>query len=106
MAGLLAIAVLGAVISARFAAIAGGGVSGGPLTVQAAAASTSAFHLGIGIAGALMIAGGVVSGLGIQNRGRAVDAFPTRGAATAGECGHGADADCGSVAPEPARESV
>jgi EmrB/QacA subfamily drug resistance transporter len=103
VAGLLAIAVLGAVISARFAAIAGGGVSGGPLTAQAAAASTSAFHLGIGIAGTLMIAGGIVSGFGIENRRQAVEAIPTRGAATAGECGHGADADCGKTpAPEPA----
>jgi len=103
VAGLLAIAVLGAVISARFAAIAGGDVSGGPLTAQTAAASTSAFHLGIGIAGALMIAGGIVSGFGIENRRQAVEAIPTRGAATAGECGHGADADCGKTpAPEPA----
>ncbi len=67
VAGLLAIAVLGAVISARFAAIAGD-VDGGPLTAEAAAASTSAFHLGIAIAAALMILGGVVSALWLENR--------------------------------------
>jgi EmrB/QacA subfamily drug resistance transporter len=103
VAGLLAIAVLGAVISARFAAVAGGDVSGGPLTAHAAAASTSAFHLGIGIAGALMIVGGVVSGFGIENPRRKVEAFASRGSATAGECGHGADADCGEASVrEPA----
>jgi EmrB/QacA subfamily drug resistance transporter len=67
VAGLLAIAILGAVISARFAAIAGADVAGGPLTADAAAASTSAFHLGLVIAAVLMIIGGVASGLGIEN---------------------------------------
>lgn len=100
VAGLLAIAVLGAVISARFAAIAGD-VAGGPLTAQAAEASTSAFHLGIGIAGLLMIAGGAVSGFGIENPRRRSEAVPTRGAAVAGECGHGTGAD-EAPAPEPA----
>jgi len=103
VAGLLAIAVLGAVISARFAALAPG-VSGGPLTADAVAASTSAFHLGVAIAGALMILGGVVSAFGIENPRRAVKAVPTRGAAQAGECGHGTDAD--QLSREPAGESV
>ena len=103
VAGLLAIAVLGAVVSARFAALAPG-VSGGPLTANAAAASTSAFHLGVAIAGILMIAGGIVSAIGIENPQRVVEAVPTRGAAQAGECGHGADADCKSATPEPAGE--
>ncbi len=97
VAGLLAIAVLGAVISARFgttldseprrpAAGAGGGTDGrrrqetaagcaddgaaaaargARVRAAAADASTSAFHLGVLIAGLLMIAGGGVSGLGI-----------------------------------------
>jgi EmrB/QacA subfamily drug resistance transporter len=103
VAGLLAIAVLGAIISARFTTIAGD-VAGGPLTADAAAASTSAFHLGIVIAGLLMIAGGIVSALGIENPKRVVEAVPTRGAAQAGECGHGADADCSPSPPEPAGE--
>lgn len=105
VAGLLAIAVLGAVISARFAALAPG-VSGGPLTADAASASTSAFHLGLLIAGALMIVGGIVSALGIENPRRTTRAIPSRGSAQAGECGHGADADCSSVAPEPVTESA
>lgn len=101
VAGLLAIAVLGAVISARFAAIAGDGVTGGPLTADAAAASTSAFHLGVLIAAILMIAGGIASGWGIENPKRRRETFPAGGAAAAGECGHGSDADCAPEA-EPA----
>ena len=42
-----------------------------------------------------MIAGGIVSGFGIENPRRRIEAVPTRGAAAAGECGHGADADSG-----------
>jgi EmrB/QacA subfamily drug resistance transporter len=100
VAGLLAVAVLGAVISARFDAISGG-VSGGPLTAQAADASTSAFHLGVAIAGILMLLGGLVSALGIENPHRETEAFPTRGTAAAGECGHSSAADC----PEPQLDS-
>ena len=133
VAGLLAIAVLGAVISGYFgssldenlgnrplgpaAARTASDAKAQPLAVpetgslppaQAAAvqsastdASTSAFHLGIGIAGLLMIAGGIVAGVGIENPRRRIEAVPSRGSAQAGECGHGADADC---APEPATE--
>ena len=68
VAGLLAIAVLGAVISAKFVAITGADVGATPLTVDAPAASTDAFHLGIAIAAVLMIAGGVVAALGIEDR--------------------------------------
>ena len=99
VAGLLAIAVLGAVISAHFgsqldselgdrplaraAAAAIGDAKAKPLavpgtakldageatrvTTAAAEASTSAFHLGVLIAGLLMIAGGVASGFGIED---------------------------------------
>ena len=47
VAGLLAIAVLGAVISAKFDASVGRAVGSGPLTADAPDASTAAFHLGI-----------------------------------------------------------
>ncbi|HEX7058421.1 MAG TPA: MFS transporter [Solirubrobacterales bacterium] len=94
VAGLLAIAVLGAVISAKFGSIAGADIDAGPLTAQAPDASTAAFHLGILIAGLLMIAGGIVAGLGIVNPDRRFETVPAGGAASAGECGHGADADC------------
>jgi EmrB/QacA subfamily drug resistance transporter len=102
VAGLLAIAVLGAVISAHFGADLDGNLgprqlspaaertvgdakeqplavpkterlSGGEATrVRAASvsASTSAFHLGSLIAALLMIAGGVASGFGIEDRRR------------------------------------
>ena len=65
------------------------------VTSAAADASTSSFHLGIGIAGVLMIVGGIVAGIGIENPKRRVEAVPTRGTAAAGECGHSADCDCG-----------
>jgi EmrB/QacA subfamily drug resistance transporter len=126
VAGLLAIAVLGAVISASFDAKLDdqlGGRGLGPAAanaverakeqplavpetgalpppeaerVRAAAvdASTSAFHLGLAIGALLMIAGGIVAGLGIENPRRRIEAVPTRGSAQAGECGHGPDADC------------
>ncbi len=121
VAGLLAIAVLGAVISASFGSMVESNLGPEPLSaagaravseakeqplgvpatgdlaaaeadrVRAASvdASTSAFHLGILIGGILMIVGGIVSGLWIENPRRRVEVFATRGAAAAGECGHG-----------------
>jgi EmrB/QacA subfamily drug resistance transporter len=142
VAGLLAIAVLGAVISANFGTHLDDNLGARPLgpaaeravddakaqplavpqtgalppaqadAVRTASveASTSAFHLGVLIAAILMILGGIASGFGIENPRRRktvagetrVEAIPTRGAATAGECGHGADADCAEqeAAPE------
>lgn len=67
VAGLLAIAALGAVISAQFDAAVGREIASGPLTAAAPEASTDAFHLGIGIAGGLMILGGIASAIGIQD---------------------------------------
>jgi EmrB/QacA subfamily drug resistance transporter len=122
VAGLLAIAVLGAVISAHFGASLDSKLGAEPLSPTAseavvdakrqplgapatgdlavaeaariddaaAEASTSSFHLGIGIAGMLMIAGGVVSGVGIENPRQRFQAVPAGGAAAAGECGHDA----------------
>jgi EmrB/QacA subfamily drug resistance transporter len=130
VAGLLAIAVLGAVISAHFSASLDSNLGPAPLgpaaartvadakaqplavpgtkrlspaaatRVRAASvdASTSAFHLGVLIAAVLMILGGIASWIGIENPRRRVEAVPTRGAAAAGECGHGADADSGEEA--------
>lgn len=126
VAGLLAIAVLGAVISASFGAKLDDQLGTAPLSaaavsavdaakekplavpetndvpdaegdrVMAAAAdaSTSSFRLGIGIAGILMILGGIVAGLGVQNPKRRMEAIPSRGSAQAGECGHSSEADC------------
>jgi len=131
VAGLLAIAVLGAVISAYFGSTLDGNLGARPLGPRAdqivsdakaqplavpktnklppaqatrvstasADASTSAFHMGIGIAGILMIIGGAVSGVGIENPRRKIEAVPSRGSAQAGECGHGADADCAQSEP-------
>jgi EmrB/QacA subfamily drug resistance transporter len=106
IAGLLAIAVLGAVISAHFAASVGGHVAGGPLTARAPGASTSAFHLGVAIAGALMIVGGLVSGVGIANPRHRVEAVPAGAAATAGECGHSADCEGRGEEAAPARSAA
>jgi len=133
VAGLLAIAVLGAVIAASFSSqieaeiddrsnalgpIVAGALADAkdrPLNVPAAGklpvaerglvrfiaaeASTDAFHLGVLIAGLLMIAGGLVSGAGIVNPSRRFEAVPAGGTAAAGECGHGADCDCGEGVP-------
>ena len=106
VAGLLAIAVLGAVISAHFGAAlddeprharrsapaatrAVADAKAQPLAVPdaerlppaeaarvraaSADASTSAFHLGVLIAGLLMILGGIASGFGIEDPRRKVD---------------------------------
>jgi EmrB/QacA subfamily drug resistance transporter len=122
VAGLLAIAVLGAVIAAQFtssldselagaklspagqrevsqardAVLAGSGGSAAPAAEQRVIApavddaSESGFHLGMLIAGVLMIAGGLVSAVGIRNPERP----PARirespRAAPAGECARG-----------------
>ena len=89
VAGLLAIAVLGAVISAKFGAAVGGDAGSNPLTASEPDASTAAFHLGVVIAGILMIAGGIFAGIGIENPKQQTQAVPAGGAASAGECGHG-----------------
>jgi EmrB/QacA subfamily drug resistance transporter len=123
VAGLLAIAVLGAVISAHFGSVLDSNLGDRPLSPKAAHtvseakaqplavaeteglppaeakrvhaastdASTAAFHLGVLIAGLLMIAGGIASGVGIENPRRKVSSYPSRGSATAGECGHEAE---------------
>ncbi|HVY95518.1 MAG TPA: DHA2 family efflux MFS transporter permease subunit [Solirubrobacterales bacterium] len=132
VAGLLAIAVLGAVISAQFGSELDANLGARPLgppaeravakakeqplavpktgklppsqatAVRAASvdASTGAFHLGVLIAALLMIAGGIASGVGIENPRRArlsippdsgrKDDRPAEGpvAATPGEGGH------------------
>jgi EmrB/QacA subfamily drug resistance transporter len=137
VAGLLAIAILGAVISANFGTKLDDELGSAPLSapasnavsdakekplavpkqgqmsaaeadrVVAAAddASTSSFHLGIGIAGVLMILGGIVAGIGIENPKRRVEAIASRGTAQAGECGHSAECDEPKVT-SPAEESA
>jgi EmrB/QacA subfamily drug resistance transporter len=140
VAGLLAIAVLGAVISAHFGSALDSNLGSQPLSGQganivtdakaqplavpdtedlppaeadrvataSAEASTSAFHLGVLIAGILMILGGIAAGIGIENPRRRVEAVPTRGSAQAGECGHSSGGDCAeqqekaTAAAEPA----
>ncbi len=138
VAGLFAIAVLGAVISASFgsqidsnlgdrplspaATRAVSAAKDQPLAVPAARrlapeeaarirsaaadASTSAFHLGVLIAGILMIVGGVFAGVGIENPKRRLEAIPTGGAAAAGECGHSADSDSTQLDPELTPEAA
>ena len=138
VAGLFAIAVLGAVISASFGSSIDSNLGTRPLSPGAAAAvseakeqplavpaakrlppaeaarvrsaaadaSTSAFHLGVLIAGILMIVGGVFAGFGIENPRRRVAAVASRGSAAAGECGHSADCDSSQLErpSEPAAE--
>jgi EmrB/QacA subfamily drug resistance transporter len=119
VAGLLAIAILGAVISAHFGSRLDSGLGERPLSqgaettisdakakplavpatgklppteasrVRAASisASTSAFHLGVAIAGLLMILGGIAAGIGIENPRQRAEAVP--GAAPAQPEGRG-----------------
>jgi EmrB/QacA subfamily drug resistance transporter len=134
VAGLLAIAILGAVISAHFGTALDANLGNQPLSSQgksivtdakaqplavpdtedlpppeanrvataSAEASTSAFHLGVLIAGLLMILGGIAAGLGVENPKRRTEAIPTRGTAQAGECGHSSNCDCAPQQQEKA----
>jgi EmrB/QacA subfamily drug resistance transporter len=75
VAALLAIAVIGAVVSARFKSVLGNDsvapLSGGPPDVVNA--SVSGFHAGMVVAGSLVIVGGLISLLGIVNPPREVE---------------------------------
>jgi EmrB/QacA subfamily drug resistance transporter len=132
VAGLLAIAVLGAVISASFAshvdqnvstdlstraessvakakdkplgAARTGGLEPQEATEVSAAvddASESAFHLAMALTGTLMIAGGLVAAVGIQNPKRGRERVAPR-AAMAGDCGH----DCDEPVADRGAEAV
>ncbi len=78
IAGLLAVAAIGAVVSAAFANELGGNAPAdaeltlGAATPAIAAASVHAFHVGIWIAAALVGAGGLLGLLGIRNPRREV----------------------------------
>ncbi|MSO40561.1 MAG: MFS transporter [Solirubrobacterales bacterium] len=137
VAGLLAIAVLGAVIAGSFDSKLDRGLAAAPLTRQAqgvvedakakplavpetkglpaaeadriqeaaSAASVDSFHLGLELAGILMIIGGVIAGIGIQNpRRREAHGAPL--AATAGDCGHEAEGGRPVEPLEPVGESA
>ena len=116
VAGLLAIAILGAVISAHFGADLDANLGNEPVSAVAAktisdakaqplgvpktgkldapeatrvrsasvSASTSAFHLGVLIAALLMIAGGIASGIGIEDRPNQASSKARGGSAAAG----------------------
>ena len=132
VAGLLAVAVLGAVVAAQFSSSIDSKLGSAPLTSAASSAvteararsltvapanrvpppqrerlhaafesaSTSAFHVGLGLGAALVLAGGVVSLAGIQNPRRKVPAEECRGGAL-----YGASADHARV-PHPATAPV
>lgn len=121
VAGLVAIAALGAAISAGFGSSVDDALAGqtlspeqrtavadaksqplagdvrGDLSPEERAAiepavhdsSHSAFQLGIGISGGLMIAGGLISFAGVRNPREPVEPQHATRAATAGDCGHG-----------------
>ncbi|MFL5843473.1 MAG: MFS transporter, partial [Solirubrobacteraceae bacterium] len=116
VAGLLAIAVLGAFVSSQFSSVVDGRLDGRPLSARAQAAvkeakdrslttqpaarvppreraevlsalddgSTSAFHLGLGIGAGLVLAGGLVSLVGIENPRRSVPCADCPGGALVG----------------------
>jgi EmrB/QacA subfamily drug resistance transporter len=119
VAGLLAIAILGALIAGNFSSSIDDNLAGKQLSPQGetavssakdkplgaadtagldpgeastvddavADASTSAFHLGLGVGGGLMIVGGVIAGIWLRNPRRRSE-YEAPGAATAGECAH------------------
>jgi EmrB/QacA subfamily drug resistance transporter len=135
VAGLLAIAAIGAVISAQFIATVDDQLAGASLGDEARSAvdqakekplgepptedldpaqadqvvaavtegNESGFHVGMGIAGGLMIVGGLVAAVGIQNpRRREAPAAPR--AVPAADCGHCPEEGEGRPATEPAKE--
>jgi EmrB/QacA subfamily drug resistance transporter len=133
VAGLLAIAAVGAVVSAAFGSTVDDQVTDRPLSAQARQAiedakerpltteaardarpterpflrrvfedaSVDAFHVGIGISGALVVAGGVIALAGIQNPRRKVAAAECPGGAI---CGASEDVRHGGPVRLPARE--
>jgi hypothetical protein len=132
VAGLLAIAALGAVISAQFASnlddrleqsgaaaaevvaeakeqpLAGGDVRGLPaddgeaLAADITDSSTSAFHLGVGIGAGLMVLGGLIALLGVRNPERAPEPGAEHAPGAAAAAG-----ECGRPAdPRPAATGV
>jgi EmrB/QacA subfamily drug resistance transporter len=118
VAGLLAIAILGALISGQTASTIDSKLGTEPLsppsqaavqkakdkplsevsvkgvpadeaarvTTAVTSASEQSFHLGIGVGGVLMIAGGILAGIGLRNPRAAKDEEFVPAAATAGEC--------------------
>jgi EmrB/QacA subfamily drug resistance transporter len=132
MAGLLAIAVIGAAIAGRFSTVldeklggqnfspvaqreiedaraagfAGTDVPRGvPKAEQARIepavddASVAGFHLGMGVGGGLMIGGGLISAIGIQDPKRRRKPGPAPRAIQAGECGRATVSDLGEPVP-------
>jgi hypothetical protein len=139
VAGLLAIAVLGAIVAGQFSAAVDDRIAGVDLspaaedvvaeareqplgaadtrglnpdeartvTASVTEASVSSFQFAMGIAGALMIVGGIVAGIGIRNPERHQEHEGAGRAATAGECGRCEGDPAGTGAreaeqPEPA----
>jgi hypothetical protein len=80
IAALVAIAAVGAVVADRYAAAGGPGapLSGG----VGSRASVTAYHWGTGVAGGLVVAGGLISLIGIANPPRRPAAAPEPSVAT------------------------
>ncbi|HEY8641110.1 MAG TPA: hypothetical protein VIL53_11445, partial [Solirubrobacterales bacterium] len=62
-------------------------------------ASVSGFHLGMGVGGGLMIVGGLISAVGIQDPKRRRKPEPAPRAVQAGECGRATVSDLGEPVP-------
>jgi EmrB/QacA subfamily drug resistance transporter len=137
VAGLLAIAILGALIAGKFTSTIDSNLAGKRLSPKAQSAvskakdkplgsadtgglapveattvdtavtdaSSQAFHIGVGVGGALMIVGGVIAGIGLRNPRRETE-YDAPGAVTAGECAHCPDHLEGTPDHEPDREPV
>ena len=135
IAGVLAIAIFGALVAGRFGSTVDSKVAAANLSPQAEQAISKAkdnplqtpstgglppqqasevqsasvagaqdgFHLAMMVAGTLMIAGGVVAGIGLRNPKREEEYDAPR-AAAAGECAHCPDHLDGAGEAEPERE--
>jgi EmrB/QacA subfamily drug resistance transporter len=135
IAGVLAIAIFGALVAGRFSSTVDGKVAAANLSPQAEQAINKAkdnplqtpstgglppqqasevqsasvagaqdgFHLAMMVAGTLMVAGGVVAGIGLRNPKREEEYDAPR-AAPAGECAHCPDHLDGAGEAEPERE--
>lgn len=132
MAGLLAIAVIGAVVAGRFGTVLDQKLGAAPLSPPAQRevtdaraaglagtdvprgvpkteqdriepavddASVAGFHLGMGVGGGLMIVGGLISAVGIQDPKRRRKPEPAPRAVQAGECGRATVSDLTEPVP-------
>ena len=110
MASRLSVEASSAIETAKEQPLSGGdvgettGAEAAALDADIVDSSESAFHVGMLIGAVLMAVGGVISLLGVRNPQHPPERAPVPGpgsAATAGECGRGADSARGDPEQDP-----